>query len=314
MIIGRRLASAAVLATLAMGAPAADAQARGDARDAARAPQAVRQAVIANLQSVRSEFMERDDPRRRRAPDPDPLLTRMDVDGDGRADWRADYERAEWAAGWCGTGGCLQQLWVGAPGGRWVLAMDTNSGPMRTRRVDGEHRLEVSVHGSRCGGAGADDCRYGYAWDPRLQRLVERPNFTGGTRLYESGAGLIDETAPRPVAQAARRLRCARGDDGGEPRTASVPDLNGDGRRDWVAWSGYACPEGSERVVVLASTAQGGFVQAYSGQDESWEVDIAGQPARFISVPACGDRRNPCPRRPLRWDAATRMLQPAPAR
>lgn len=310
MTIGRMLASGALAAALAVGASAPDAQGRGRAR----APEAVRQAVIAKLQSVRSEFMEPGDPRRRRAPDPDPMLTRLDVDGDGRDDWRADYERAEWAAGWCGTGGCLQQLWVGAPGGRWVLAMDTNSGPIRTRVVDGEHRLEVSVHGSRCGGAGADDCRHGYAWDRRLQRLVERPNFTGGTRIVEGGAALIDETAPRPVARAALTLRCAREDDGGEPQTVSIPDVNGDGRRDWAVWSGYACPAGSERVIVMASTARGGFVQAYSGRDESFEVDVATAPARFVAVPACADRRNPCPRRPLRWSAANRTLQPVAAR
>lgn len=308
MIIGRILAGGALAALLAAGALSAEAQARRPAR----APESVRQAVIAELNEVRGQFMQGDDPRMQRPPVPDRMLTPIDINGDGLTDWRADYEHSEWAGGWCGTGGCRQQLWVSRRGGAPMLAFDDQAFSFAFRRIGGERRMEVAVHGTHCNGAGSDDCRYAYVWDPAASALRERVNFTGGGRLWEGGLDFLPVArVPAEVETSRAQLDCRDTPDA-PARARETVDLNGDGVRDWIVGGPYGCGDQPGQTRILTSRG-GGWDTAWTGRDSVLYVDIAGARAAVHVRPldGCPAGGTPACEMALRWDAAARRFSEA---
>lgn len=288
---------------------AAVAGAGAGAAQAARAPEVVRRAVATEVAGVRDQWLEPGDARFATPPAVDDMLSPLDVNGDGVTDWRADYGRAEWPGGWCGTGGCAQRVWVSARDGGWVLAVDTQMHSLQAYDAGGERRLETWVHGTRCGGAGSDRCHYAYAWDAEANRLVERPTRAGVTRLSGSGALLVDAPSrPAEVEAAVAALNCEGEGEGGLAHASNMPDLNGDGVRDWVLESGYACLPGPRVVVAMLSGPDGVFREGRRSLAESWAVDIAQTPATLVLQPDC-DGETPCPETTVRWDPNIRRRE-----
>lgn len=230
---------------------------------------------------------------------PAAMFSRIDVNGDGIPDWRVDYEKAANASLFCGTGGCLQQVYVSRNGG-YVLAFARTAGTFALSKTKGERVLDIDFHGSVCDGAGVDECKRRYAWDEASGRFLERPNRKGQTWLEAGPAPAVDTTAdqaPQEVrAQVERRVALCKAAGGTfaaeEHPFNDLPDLNGDGVRDWVVGSYYdTCDDvenGPALPITILVSKKANFVLGFEGTDARWGVDLAPSP-RFVTIE--GDRR-----------------------
>ncbi|MFN3670239.1 MAG: hypothetical protein ACK4VY_13105 [Brevundimonas sp.] len=283
------------------------------------------------LDEINSAYFDRTEPFNR-----PPLVTRVpegvirpvDISHDGKPDWLIDYTDS--GLMYCGTGGCLRTLYV-SDGDDHVMAFDEQTHTFELSSRGGETVIEVEVHHVFCGAAG-DDCAFAWTWDPVLKQLVERPNAAGVTLLGNDGGfaplGARDDGRPvedgLPAELSAvwhgARLTCASTDDDGfrvfRPAFKSVPDLNGDGRRDWLARLPDPCPGDLHEEVqaqpfrVWLTGPDGSLAEAWTSAPDHWAlIDIATTPARLVSNPSCGIG-TACPDRRLRWDAAASTFVP----
>lgn len=238
----------------------------------------------------------------------------VDVNGDGKKDWIADFMQAQ-APAYCGTGGCPLRIWVFDPGDQsWRLEVDRQTlGYSLPRRGE----LNIEVHGVYCGGTGSDSCRLHYTWDPASKTFMQKADKDGA---------LIDVWPPRPVReneapaavwsqQAAFSSACVIR--GGKPDVEQslipIPDVNGDGVRDWV-FDGNAAycatPEGDQimppcdggecglDVFITDPAAEFGARRVYHGED-FWRIAFhKNAPADFMILPydaVCGGpKEKPC--------------------
>ncbi|MFJ6024502.1 hypothetical protein ACIQC9_07905 [Brevundimonas sp. NPDC092305] len=95
------------------------------------------------------------------------MLRAVDVSPDGKPDWLIDYQNSG-LNGFCGTGGCLQRLYV-SDGDRYVRALDNQA--LELTVEGGEVR--VWVHHLYCANDNPD-CRYRFSWDQPALALVQR--------------------------------------------------------------------------------------------------------------------------------------------
>jgi len=315
----RRLAIAILAAGLALALPAL-AQAH-----APKPPKQIYDAVSAVLKDGAAEMAEPDSP----PPDvdfsipPPEMFTPVDINGDGKTDWKVDYAAAPNPSLYCGTGGCQVELWASQPGGGWSKVMDELVRASTVTRKNGVTRLDLDFHGTVCGGSGVDPCGRGYLWDENTG-WVPTANSDGKTWIY---GGPIElnlynrNDRPADVEAAFDRIQalCPSGG-GGAERSAwtsyRIPDVNGDGQSDWIVGGAYdTCAVSGDEphkvlpVLVLVSAPDGGFTEAYSRPGVSFGVDIGPRPAALYAIPAdtfCGGDDGaldkPCGQR-LRWDA-----------
>lgn len=291
---------------------------------ASQPPGAVRQAVQAQIDEVM-------------APDPEDLeeigplpphkasaamFRRVNVNNDGVDDWHIDFEKAPNPSYYCGTGGCVQQVYVSDGAGGYALAYDTNSRQFKLRRAKGQVFIDVDFHGTSCSGYGVDPCPRSYRWDTASARFLERP--AGAATFLISGPSrptlLPEASLPPPVREVlgtkvAACKAIGRDYPYADASLTDVADLNGDGVRDWVVGGGYdncAYKEGATGeapnfgLVVFMSTPSG-FVRAYEADTPAWGLDLAGPRARFVTLSGaddCGLNGKDCQRTYWRWDGA----------
>lgn len=252
---------------------------------------------------------------------PDGVIRAVDVTHDGRPDWLIDY--TDTGLMYCGTGGCLRTLYV-SDGDDYLMAFDEQTHTFDLSRRGGETVIEAEVHHVFCGSAG-DECAFAWTWDAALKQLVERPNAAGVTLLGNDGGfpPIGERESNRPVEDRlpaelsevwhGNRMTCPASSDDGfrvfRPTFKQVPDLNGDGRRDWLVRLPDPCPRDAYEEVqarpfsVWLTGADGGLSEAWTSEPDHWAlVDIATTPARLVSNPACG-HGTACPDRRLRWDS-----------
>lgn len=245
------------------------------------------------------------------------LARRVHVSASGD-DWLIDYGRTGDFL-WCGTGGCTHELYVAQDSGyRLVFSEQVREWRLTPGTPAG---LDIEIHGSNCGLSGVEECRRRYVWDEADGVWSERPNGAGDGVLV---GPLFQPVAPRPATypqvvldEADRRLtRCRDAGgaiDDGEYLAVSSPDLNADGRRDWIIGSAYsACHDAAgvalpiggigTSVVVSGDT---GWVVALRLGDADYAVDVSTTPARFgiRTGSACLDGPA-CPVRWYRWTGA----------
>lgn len=284
------------------------------------------------LRDINEQAFDRDDPTNRppltTAP-PDGVIRAVDVTPDGRPDWLVDYGNAGISA-FCGTGGCRQILYVSLGDDGLVRALDQQAHELRFSTVDGERRVEAWVHHGVCVEQKADDCLVAFAWDEGEGALVERPTTDGATLLSIGAYDPVDRSddpgpddrAPAPVADLwfTTRTTCqASNDDGMEVRRAvltQVPDLDGDGRRDWVVQPPLPCQFDPDEVVPLPpfqvwlSRPDDGAVEAYVSEPDRFALlDVSGQAATIVARPSC-EPGVACEDQRLTWDRATTRLTP----
>lgn len=257
------------------------------------------------------------------------MFKKVDVNGDGLPDWMVDYQEAPNASFFCGTGGCQQHVYVALPGGEFRKVWSHTSGALKFSGPKTARRLETNFHGSVCGSYGASECLRAYRWDTAADRYIEIPNskrlaLLAGGPMPAITPPLAD-TPPEVRADMALRRQACEAAGGTLPDEEAVaydiPDINGDGRRDWVVGSQYDDCQWEDdhtdgppvRLLFLASKPDGGFAKALE-TTHSWDLDLAASPAQVILTKSdenCGvGDNNPCPRQPLKWDAATATLRP----
>ena len=183
------------------------------------------------------------------------LLVPVEVNNDGRPDWLISWPEG---MAFCGTGGCVRTLYVSHADG-FFLAFDRQALDLKIDRVSGEVRVEAWVHHSNCSNQ-RPDCRYAWAWDDTVHGLVPRIASDGVQRFDGAGTPVIDDSYRIPAAgqdswpetlrkvwDASRVVCLTDYNEGYETRRleiATVPDLNGDGRPDWVTIFPASCGGG----------------------------------------------------------------------
>lgn len=260
---------------------------------------------------------------------PAAMFRKVDIDGDGRPDWRVDYEKSPNPSFFCGTGGCRTELYQARADGSFRMVFGATvrqfrlSGPAKARLLD------VDFHGSVCGGYGVDNCPRRYGWTG--EAFLELPDAKGGTVL---NYGPVAATDPAPeslpdgvLAELDRRAGVCKAAGGIYRRdgaASGIPDIDGDGVRDWVVGTWDSCgfeddaPQNRPVLpvtVLVTAGDQGASVRALEVEDLAWAVDIGSKPARFIRMQhqdGCeihpGPDRRLCARSVLTWDPASRRL------
>jgi hypothetical protein len=271
------------------------------------------------LNQINAAHFDRDDPTNRPplvTRVPDGMLRPVDVSSDGRTDWIVDFGAAGLAR-FCGTGGCARILYVSGGDTGFLRAFDARALALEVVERSGETRVEARVHDLNCRAAAAQ-CWYSWAWDPASGRLVERPGRDGGTRLEGGGFDPVDraladipDSLPAELSEAwfgGRKTCRAHNDDGIEilrPAFRSIPDVNGDGRRDWIEIPAACLDEEAAGFRLWATRPGGGLAEAYeSAADHHPSVEIGTTPATVLVNPPCGDDKA-CPDTPLRRDVRT---------
>jgi len=259
-------------------------------------PDDLRRTVDAYYDDSSQALVDAEDGEVRRFIAPLALFRAVDVNRDGLTDWWVDYGKAENGSLFCGTGGCEQQVYLARPGGGFDLVFATLVRAFRLRRAKGETILDVDFHGSVCGRAGVVECNRRYAWDRALARFIERPNRKGATWLANGPAPVVDSepaTWPADVTAQVRRRQdlCAAAGGAFEDEYSAndLPDLNGDGVRDWVVGPAYSyCDmEAASQdsillpTTILVSRPGGAFTVAFEAMEPDWGIEL-GAPARLI--------------------------------
>lgn len=290
-------------------------------------PRVVRESVEANLARESVVLVENGQtPPANLTTPPARMFSKVDINGDGTPDWRVDYEHAPNASLWCGTGGCRNELWVSRPDGGYRRAMSVGLRLFKLSRRGGVARLDLDFHGSICDGFGVQACPRSYLWN-EAAGVFEETAAPGGRAWLAGGPRPLEPidpaTAPSPVraAVASAQQQCAAVGARFEAEWAitSLPDLDGDGARDWIVGSGYMdceyevdrpdnAPELAAMVFVTAGDPANPKL-ALQGADLRYGVDLSIRPAAFHAIEPeaeCAYER-PCGRR-LSVDPATGRL------
>ena len=96
------------------------------------------------------------------------LVAEQDINGDGVKDYVLNYEHFECegsASYFCGTGGCLTQVFASLPNGGFVKVLDDNVRDIQFRKLRGKPAIVLDLHGSACGKVGAASCPRTLTWD-----------------------------------------------------------------------------------------------------------------------------------------------------
>lgn len=245
--------------------------------------------------------------------------TSVSASGD---DWVIDYEKTG-DGGWCGTGGCTKELWVSREG-RHVLVFSEQV--LDWRLTPGAPAvLDIDIHGVNCGATGSEPCLRRLVWNEARGRLDEAFNREGSGYLV---GPLFQPIEPEPYPEAVateidRRVALCRQANGlvdaGEYPAVTSPDLNGDGRRDWIVGSPYTrCHSAVDEtiampalgVTVLVSVGDR-WVTALSVQNPNYAVELRPSgPAEFglRDENLCQDKPA-CPTRFYAWEPVTQTLR-----
>jgi hypothetical protein len=107
------------------------------------------------------------------------FVSRPDLNADGRRDYVLDYTYghcSDLASAFCGTGGCLTQIFVSRADGSYVKALDRNVHQIAFSAIGRTFRATAFVHGSICDLPGFKNCREELQWNgARLKRIRLRP-------------------------------------------------------------------------------------------------------------------------------------------
>ena len=146
-----KLRVALALAVLGFGAPAA-------AQSQAPLPKPVQDAIDKSRAECQPEQFK-------------PLakfVVERDINGDGRKDYILGYGNSQCGDAlsyYCGTGGCLTQVFASREDGTYGLVLDQNVRQLRFARAKGRPAMLLELHGSECGRAGVERCSATLYWN-----------------------------------------------------------------------------------------------------------------------------------------------------
>lgn len=178
------------------------------------------------------------------------LLKRINLTPGPLPDYLIDTEKTEYPAAWCGTGGCLIEIWSPGADGRYVKIFHNQIRDRHFRHIPGTDHgwMEVDFHGYVCGQAGVVACPWGFEWrddglgKPALRaslRFLNENSIHAGAapQALDPGDSPAVDSAPAPLQTliAAQIATCAdlKGSLSPEGMANRMPDLNGDGIDDW---------------------------------------------------------------------------------
>jgi hypothetical protein len=96
------------------------------------------------------------------------FVQRRDVNGDGVEDYVLDYAAFDCGGSstyFCGSSGCLTQVFASLKGGRYAKVLDENVQDIQFKQIKGRAALLIGLHGSGCGRAGAAPCHMTLYWN-----------------------------------------------------------------------------------------------------------------------------------------------------
>lgn len=99
----------------------------------------------------------------------DGLVSTPDINGDGRDDLVLNWGTLGCTSGgspYCGSAGCVHGLFIALEGGGFKEVLETNVRGISARVMP---VIELTLHGSACGGIGADRCVKYYTLDDALE-------------------------------------------------------------------------------------------------------------------------------------------------
>jgi hypothetical protein len=99
------------------------------------------------------------------------FIVERDINGDGRKDYILHYSKFQCGDNstfYCGTAGCLTQVFASRQDGTYVKALDQNVRGIRFGRVKGRPAMRLELHGSACGKEGAAKCSSTLFWNRSL--------------------------------------------------------------------------------------------------------------------------------------------------
>lgn len=249
-------------------------------------------------------------------------LKRVDIDGDGRPDYL--FSKEALGPGWCGSGGCWMQLWLDRTPRRPIKIFDGQVREAGFRAAGRGKIVDFDLHGSACHTFGAHECPASFRWDAKLGRLVETasPRGTGVVRFIRPIETV--DGAPPPVVAAASRAAIARcvtsggtANDADQPLT--VPDIDGDGIRDWVVPELFCdVPDSgvtSKPSMSIFASAGNALGPVLAASAPRLEVDAATRPASVyvVDLTSCdAEALQPqtCRRERLIWARQRKQLLP----
>lgn len=97
----------------------------------------------------------------------------VDIDGDNVTDWQVEWN--DLGSGWCGTGGCRYQLWLGRSRGAPQRVFDRQMRELAIVQRNGRNVFVFDFHGSECGGFGSQPCPGEFVWDAAARAMVLLP-------------------------------------------------------------------------------------------------------------------------------------------
>jgi len=96
------------------------------------------------------------------------FVTIKDINGDGVDDYILDYSNFECGGNsllYCGSAGCLTQVFASLPNGTYVKVLDENVRNIKFAKIKGRSAMILDLHGSACGRAGAAACVITLFWN-----------------------------------------------------------------------------------------------------------------------------------------------------
>jgi hypothetical protein len=245
---------------------------------------------------------------------PAAMFRALDINQDGRADWIVDFDRSG-EGSWCGTGGCRKVVYVSQAKGGYRAAFDEQTREFKVRTAGGVVRLDTDVHGSECGTFGSAECPHSYIWDRAQARFVEAVTPGGVSRVRGPVLTNVETSRAPPGAIATlkrEQRQCVAA--GGKPDDAddapgSVPDLNGDGVRDWVVQAVWCSVDEGRTAPVMQTevwlSGTRGFTVGLTFDTVGFETDFATHPAHLVQLLGGGECRfdDTCGERVWAWDS-----------
>lgn len=151
-------------------------------------------------------------------PDKARFATPVEITNDGKPDWVVEIEALDCHAterirmsdnapesgnAYCGSAGCSVSVLV-STGRGLVEGFDGIIRGWKVVKASGKNALETSVHGSVCGGFGADVCLQTMVWNGRKWDVVKRYKWTEADHLAAQKAAEAERygETPFPVHEA----------------------------------------------------------------------------------------------------------------
>ena len=96
------------------------------------------------------------------------FVTTKDINGDGKPDYILNYEHfqcGEFMSLFCGSGGCLTEIFATDHDGGFVTVWNENAHRIRFTTIKKRPAMTIDLHGSACGRSGADRCAMTLYWN-----------------------------------------------------------------------------------------------------------------------------------------------------